>query len=49
MTEDRLLHAAALAEVGSDHPLGRAVVRAAKARGLDLRDAPTSTVYLGMD
>lgn len=47
MTEDRLLHVAALAEVGSEHPLGRAVVRAAQARGMDLRNAPTSTVVPG--
>lgn len=44
---DRLLHLAALVEVGSEHPLGRAVVRAAQDRGLDLRAAPMSTVVPG--
>ncbi len=47
VSEERLLHAAALVEVGSEHPLGRAVVRAAQDRGLDLRAAPTSTVVPG--
>jgi len=45
--EERLLHLAALVEVGSEHPLGRAVVRAAQERSLDLRDAPASTVVPG--
>jgi len=47
VNEERLLHLAALVEVGSEHPLGRAVVRAAQDRGLDLRDAPASTVVPG--
>jgi Cu+-exporting ATPase len=47
VSEERLLHHAALVEVGSEHPLGRAVVRAAQDRGLDLRDAPASTVVPG--
>jgi len=46
-TEEQLLHLAALVEVGSEHPLGRAVVRAAQDRGLDLRNAPPSTVVPG--
>ncbi|HEY8490166.1 MAG TPA: heavy metal translocating P-type ATPase [Dehalococcoidia bacterium] len=36
---DELLRLAAAAERGSEHPLGEAVVEAAKARGLDLPDA----------
>jgi Cu+-exporting ATPase len=47
MSEERLLHLTALVEVGSEHPLGRAVVRAAQDRGMDLRDAPASTVVPG--
>ena len=37
--EDELLCAAASAEGGSEHPLGQAVVEAARGRGLDLSDA----------
>jgi P-type Cu+ transporter len=39
ITEDTLLRLAAGAEVGSEHPLGQAVVRAARERGLDVPEA----------
>lgn len=38
-TEDELLRFAASAEVGSEHPLGRSIVKAAKERSLELVDA----------
>ena len=37
--EGELLHAAASAELGSEHPLGQAVAEAARGRGLQLSDA----------
>jgi Cu+-exporting ATPase len=36
MTADRLLFLAASAEMGSEHPLGQAVVRGARARGIEV-------------
>jgi Cu+-exporting ATPase len=39
---DELLRLAAAAEVGSEHPLGEAVVEAAKTRGLEI---PTATAF----
>jgi len=39
LTEDELLRLAASAERGSEHPLGEAIVAAARARGLPLADA----------
>jgi Cu+-exporting ATPase len=41
--EDELLRLVASAERGSEHPLGEAVVRGARARGLALADASGST------
>jgi len=38
-SEDELLRVAAAAEAGSEHPLGRAIVRRADERGLDLPSA----------
>ncbi|KAF0198084.1 MAG: Cu2+-exporting ATPase [Bacillota bacterium] len=38
-TEDELLRLAASAELGSEHPLGRSIVKAAKERGLELIEA----------
>lgn len=38
-TEDELLRFAASAELGSEHPLGRSIVKAAKERGLELVEA----------
>jgi Cu+-exporting ATPase len=40
---DDLLRLAALAEQGSEHPLGQAIVLAARERGLDLNASATST------
>ncbi len=40
---DDLLHLAALAEQGSEHPLGQAIVQAARERGLDLSAPVTDT------
>ena len=37
-TEEKLLHVAASAERGSEHPLGEAIVNAAKEKGLTLND-----------
>jgi Cu+-exporting ATPase len=37
-TDEELLHAAASAESGSEHPLARAIVDGAEARGIDLAD-----------
>ena len=39
ISEDELLRVVAGAEYGSEHPLGRAIVQAAEARGLDLPEA----------
>ena len=38
-SEDELIKFAASAEVGSEHPLGRSIVKGAKERGLELIDA----------
>ncbi|MBZ5713324.1 heavy metal translocating P-type ATPase [Nannocystis pusilla] len=46
VTADELLALAAAAEQGSEHPLGRAIVAAAKAGGLALR-APTGVRAIG--
>jgi P-type Cu+ transporter len=43
ITSDDLLRLAALAEQGSEHPLGQAIVQAARERGLDLSAAVTET------
>lgn len=37
--ENEVLRVAAIAEKGSEHPLGESIVRAAKAKGLELKDA----------
>jgi Cu+-exporting ATPase len=42
-TTDEVLRLAALAEQGSEHSLGRAIVQAARARGLDLSASVTDT------
>jgi Cu+-exporting ATPase len=47
-TEDRLLALAASAERNSEHPLARAVVRAARQRGLALSDAGEFRAISGM-
>ena len=39
MTQNEVLHLAAVAEKNSEHPLGEAIVRGARERGLDLEDA----------
>ena len=38
-TENEVLRLAAIAEKGSEHPLGEAILKGAKARGLDVPDA----------
>jgi Cu+-exporting ATPase len=38
ISEDELLRLVAIAERGSEHPLGEAIVRGAEARGLDLKN-----------
>jgi Cd2+/Zn2+-exporting ATPase len=48
MTEAELLHLAAIAEKLSEHPLGRAVVQAAMARGLTVPDPEEFTVLPGL-
>ncbi len=47
-TEDRVLALAASAERNSEHPLGRAVVRAARERGLTLSDVAEFKAISGM-
>jgi Cu+-exporting ATPase len=47
-TDDRLLALAASAERNSEHPLGGAVVQAARARGLTLSDATEFRAISGM-
>jgi P-type Cu+ transporter len=47
MTVDALLQLAARAEVGSEHPVGRAVVQAARQRGMALDGTPSATVEPG--
>ncbi|HEX6339875.1 heavy metal translocating P-type ATPase [Umezawaea sp.] len=47
LTEDRLLRLAAAAEHPSEHPLAAAIVRAARARGLDLPAADEFTAQPG--
>lgn len=47
-TEDELLAAAASLELASEHPLGRAVVRAARERNLDLHDPDGVEVQRGI-
>ena len=46
-TDEELLRLAASAELGSEHPLGRSIVKAAKERGLDLIDAENFTSITG--
>lgn len=46
--DDELLRWAAGAELGSEHPLAKAVVGAARARGLELTAPETSTVQPGL-
>ncbi|MFY0530631.1 HAD family hydrolase [Nannocystis pusilla] len=46
VAEDELLALAAAAEQGSEHPLGRAIVAAARARGVQL-PAPTGVRAIG--
>ncbi len=48
MTETELLRLAAIAEKLSEHPLGRAVVQAATARGLTVPDPEEFTVLPGL-
>ncbi len=38
-TQDEVLRLAAIAEKGSEHPLGEAILKGAKARGIDVPDA----------
>ena len=45
--EDELLRLAASAERGSEHPLGEAIVRAARARGLSLSEATSFRALAG--
>jgi Cu+-exporting ATPase len=45
--EEELLRLAASAEAGSEHPLGEAIVRGAKDRGLELRQASTFNALAG--
>jgi P-type Cu+ transporter len=45
--ENALLRLAASIEQGSEHPLGRAVIEAAKARGLKLEDVTNFNAYAG--
>ena len=47
VAEDELLAVAAAAEVGSEHPVGRAVVAAARGRGLDLAPATAFEAVTG--
>ncbi len=47
VTEDELLSVAAAAEAGSEHPLGRAVVAAARDRGLTVEPAASFTSIPG--
>jgi len=46
VAEQAILRLAALAEQGSEHPLGQAIVQAARERGLDLSAAVTDTQAL---
>jgi Cu2+-exporting ATPase len=46
-TDDDLLHVAASAEVGSEHPLSEAIVEGARARGLSLTDAENFDAIAG--
>jgi Cu+-exporting ATPase len=47
MTEESLLQLAASVEQGSEHPLGKAIVREAKAQEIDLADIDNFTSYGG--
>lgn len=46
-TEEDLLRSVASAEAGSEHPLGQAIVKGAKARGLTLSDAHDFKAIVG--
>jgi Cu+-exporting ATPase len=48
VTEVQLLGLAGAAEVGSEHPLGEAIVAEARARGLDLPPATTFQAWPGL-
>ncbi|MFA4934341.1 MAG: heavy metal translocating P-type ATPase [Candidatus Methanoperedens sp.] len=46
-TENEVLRAAAIAEKGSEHPLGEAILKGAKDRGIDVPDAEEFTALPG--
>ncbi|MDD5127889.1 MAG: heavy metal translocating P-type ATPase, partial [Dehalococcoidales bacterium] len=47
MTENEVLYLAAVAEKNSEHPLGEAIVRGARERGLELKDAQSFNAIPG--